>query len=123
MLAFRESGLSRLAFARRLGGEDKVVRRILDPCQATAANRLHEGLRLLGRDLVVESTASRQSYSAGTSTASGIGLRVGRRPSRPTVGFVPSALTACSAPLDRAALSPRADPAMAHVYSMCYIAY
>ena len=59
VLAFRESGLSRLAFARRLGVDDKVVRRMLDPCHATAANRLHKALRLLGRDLVVESTASR----------------------------------------------------------------
>ena len=57
-LAFRESGLSRLAFARRLGVDDKVVRRMLDPRHATAANRLHKALRLLGRDLVVESTAS-----------------------------------------------------------------
>lgn len=58
-LAFRESGLSRLAFARRLGVDDKVVRHMLDPRHATAANRLHKALRMLGRDLVVESTASR----------------------------------------------------------------
>ena len=55
VLAFRDSGLSRVAFARRLGVDDKVVRRMLDPRHATAANRLHQALRLLGRELVVES--------------------------------------------------------------------
>ena len=58
VLAFRDSGLTRLAFARRLGVDDKVVRRMLDPHHATAANRLHKALRLLGRELVVESTAA-----------------------------------------------------------------
>ena len=58
VLAFRDSGLSRVAFARRLGVDDKVVRRLLDPRHATAANRLHKALRQLGRELVVESTAA-----------------------------------------------------------------
>ena len=58
VLAFRDSGLSRVAFARRLGVDDKVVRRMLDPRHATGANRLHKALRLLGRELVVESTAA-----------------------------------------------------------------
>lgn len=58
VLAFRESGLSRLAFARRLGVDDKVVRRMLDPRHATAANRLQKALRLLGRELIVESSAA-----------------------------------------------------------------
>jgi antitoxin HicB len=58
VLAFRDSGLSRLAFARRLGVDDKVVRRMLDLRHATAANRLHKALRQLGRELVVESTAA-----------------------------------------------------------------
>ena len=31
---------------------------MLDPRHATAANRLHKALRLLGRELVVESTAA-----------------------------------------------------------------
>ncbi len=57
VLAFRDSGLSRLAFARRLGVDDRV-RRMLDPRHATAANRLHKALRLLGREFVVESTAA-----------------------------------------------------------------
>ena len=58
VLAFRDSGLSRLAFAKRLGVDDRVVRRMLDPRHATSANRLHKALRLLGRELVVESTAA-----------------------------------------------------------------
>ncbi|MXY22915.1 MAG: type II toxin-antitoxin system HicB family antitoxin [Acidobacteria bacterium] len=58
VLAFRESGLSRLAFARRLGVDDKVVRRMLDPRHTTAANRLQKALRLLGRELIVESSAA-----------------------------------------------------------------
>ena len=58
VLAFRESGLSRLAFARRLGVDDKVVRRMLDPRHATTANRLQKALRALGRELIVESSAA-----------------------------------------------------------------
>ena len=53
-LAFRDSGLSRLAFARRLGVDEKVVRRMLDPRHHTAANRIHKALRSLGRELIVE---------------------------------------------------------------------
>ena len=53
-LAFRDSGLSRLAFARRLGVNEKVVRRMLDPRHHTAANRIHKALRSLGRELIVE---------------------------------------------------------------------
>ena len=54
-LAFRNSGLSRIALARRMGVNEKVVRRMLDPRHQTAANRIHRALRLLGRELVVES--------------------------------------------------------------------
>ncbi len=53
-LAFRDSGLSRLAIARRLGVNEKVVRRMLDPRHHTAANRIHKALRSLGRELIVE---------------------------------------------------------------------
>lgn len=54
VLAFRDSGLSRLAFARRLGVNEKVVRRMLDPHHGTAANRIYKALRMLGRELIVE---------------------------------------------------------------------
>ena len=54
MLALRESGLSRSAFARRLGVDAKVVRRMLDPRHRTAASRIGAALHELGRELVVE---------------------------------------------------------------------
>ena len=57
-LAFRVSGLSRLALARRLGVNEKVVRRMLDPRHHTAANRIHKALRALGQELIVESRAA-----------------------------------------------------------------
>ena len=54
MLALRESGLSRSAFARRLGVDVKVVRRMLDPRHRTAASRIGAARHELGRELVVE---------------------------------------------------------------------
>ena len=50
-VAFRASGLSRLAFARRLGVDEKVVRRMFDPRHHTSANRIHKALRALGQQL------------------------------------------------------------------------
>ena len=55
VLAFRDSGLSRLAVAQRLGVNEKVVRRWLDPRHHTAATRLHTALRAFGQELVVAS--------------------------------------------------------------------
>ena len=57
-IAFRESGLSRLALARRLGVDEKVVRRMLDPRHGTAVRRIGKALRALGHELIVESAAS-----------------------------------------------------------------
>ena len=53
-LAFRESGLSRVALAGRLGVDEKVVRRMLAPRHRTAASRLNEALGALGQELIVE---------------------------------------------------------------------
>lgn len=58
VLALRESGLSRNAFARRLGVDEKVVRRMLDPRHHTATNRIHKALRVLGQELIAESHAA-----------------------------------------------------------------
>lgn len=58
LLALRQSGLSRNAFAQRLGVDEKVVRRMLDPRHHTAANRIHKALRILGQELIVESHAA-----------------------------------------------------------------
>ena len=55
VLAFRSSGLSQSDFARRLGVNEKVVRRMLDPRHRTATSRIGAALRVLGRELVLES--------------------------------------------------------------------
>ena len=57
-VALRESGTSRVALARRLGIDERAVRRMLDPRHRSSANRIHEALRALGRDLVVETRAA-----------------------------------------------------------------
>ncbi len=54
VLAFRDSGLSRVSLAQRLGADEKSVRRMLDPRHKTAASRINRALRMLGRELVVE---------------------------------------------------------------------
>ena len=56
-LALRETGTTRVALAARLGIDEKAVRRMLDPRHRSSANRIHEAVRALGRDLVLESCA------------------------------------------------------------------
>ena len=51
--AFRESGLSKSALGRRLGKDEKEVRRILDPRHPTKLGALTETLRALGQVLVM----------------------------------------------------------------------
>lgn len=53
-LAFRESGLTRVALAKHIGVDDKVVRRMLDPRHRTPVNRLNDALRIFGREAVLE---------------------------------------------------------------------
>ena len=53
VLAFRASGLSRVALAKRLGVHDRVVRRMLDPRHGTSVSRINDALRLLGREAVL----------------------------------------------------------------------
>ena len=57
-VALKESGTSRVALAARLGIDERAVRRMLDPRHRSSANRIHEALRALGRDLVVETRAA-----------------------------------------------------------------
>ena len=57
-LALRESGLSRVALAQRLGVNEKAVRRMLDPRHRTAVRRIEAALRVLGRELVIETRAA-----------------------------------------------------------------
>jgi antitoxin HicB len=51
--AFRESGLSKADLARRLGKDEKEVRRILDPRHATKLPQLRATLQIFGKRLVI----------------------------------------------------------------------
>ena len=57
-LALRESGLSRVALAQRLGVDEKAVRRMLDPRHRTAVHRIEAALRAFGQELVIETRAA-----------------------------------------------------------------
>ncbi len=57
-IALRESGLSRVALAKRLGVDEKAVRRMLDPRHSTAVGRIETALRALGQELVIETRAA-----------------------------------------------------------------
>ena len=54
VIAFRNSGLTRVSLAKRLGTDEKSVRRMLDPRHRTAPDRIHKALRVLGSELVLE---------------------------------------------------------------------
>jgi antitoxin HicB len=56
--AFRESGLSRSALARKIGKDEAEVRRMLDPYHATKLPPLEEALLALGKRLVIEVRAA-----------------------------------------------------------------
>jgi len=49
--AFKASGLSRVALAKRLGKDEAEVRRMLDPHHATKLPALEQGLAALGKRL------------------------------------------------------------------------
>jgi antitoxin HicB len=51
--AFAEADISKTELARRLGKDEKEVRRILDPRHPTKLPTLTEALRVLGKRLVV----------------------------------------------------------------------
>jgi antitoxin HicB len=51
--AFAEAGIAKAELARRLGKDEKEVRRILDPRHPTKLPALTEALRVLGKRLVV----------------------------------------------------------------------
>ena len=51
--AFAEAGISKVELARRLGKDEKEVRRILDARHPTKLPALTEALRVLGKRLVV----------------------------------------------------------------------
>jgi antitoxin HicB len=51
--AFKRSGISKSELGRRLGKDEKEVRRILDPRHRTKLATLTEALRMLGQQLVI----------------------------------------------------------------------
>ena len=57
-IAFRESGLTRVAFAASLGVDEKVVRRLLDPRHGTSPDRIAKALRALGRRMALDVRAA-----------------------------------------------------------------
>ncbi len=52
-LAMREAGVTNVALARKLGCDEKEVRRMLDPRHPTKLPRIQQALDALGRRLVV----------------------------------------------------------------------
>ena len=52
-LAMREARLTNVALARKLGCDEKEVRRMLDPKHATKLPRIKEALDALGKRLVL----------------------------------------------------------------------
>lgn len=51
--AFRESGMTRVALAAKLGKAETEIRRMLDPYHRTKLPAIEDGLRALGKRLVV----------------------------------------------------------------------
>ena len=51
--AFREAGIGKSEFGRRIGKDEKEVRRLLDPRHPTKLSTLTEALRALGQRLVI----------------------------------------------------------------------
>jgi antitoxin HicB len=51
--AFREAGISKSEFGRKIGKDEKEVRRLLDPKHPTKLSTLTEALRVLGQRLVI----------------------------------------------------------------------
>jgi antitoxin HicB len=52
-IALRESGLSNLEFAKRLGRDESIVRRMLNPKHNTKSDLIQNALDLLGKRLMV----------------------------------------------------------------------
>jgi antitoxin HicB len=51
--AFREAGITKSELARRIGRDEKEIRRVLDPTHATKLATLTAALRALGQRLVL----------------------------------------------------------------------
>jgi antitoxin HicB len=56
--AFREAGVSKSEFGRRIEKDEKEVRRLLDPKHATKLGTLTEALSVLGQRLIISVDAT-----------------------------------------------------------------
>jgi len=56
--AFERAGVTRVALAARVGVRETEIRRMLDPDHGTKIDRLSDGMRALGRALVVTDEAA-----------------------------------------------------------------
>jgi antitoxin HicB len=56
--AFRAAGIGKSEFGRRIGRDEKEVRRLLDPKHATKLSTLTEALRALGLHLIISVEAA-----------------------------------------------------------------
>lgn len=56
--AFRQSGLTHVAFAESLGVGEKVVRLLLDPRHGTSPGRIGRALRSLGQRIAIDVQAA-----------------------------------------------------------------
>ena len=65
-IAFRDSGLTRVAFAASLGVDEKAVRRMLDPRHATSLRSMDNALRRLGCSVAVQVTPGRIASGPGS---------------------------------------------------------
>ena len=52
-MAMKEAGIANVQLARKLGCDEKEVRRILDPSHPTKLPRIQEALDVLGKRLVL----------------------------------------------------------------------
>ncbi len=67
-IAFRASGITRVELATRLGVNDRVVRRMLDPRHGTSVNRINDALRVLGKQVVLEMQDATVGSTDGSQT-------------------------------------------------------
>jgi antitoxin HicB len=56
--AFREAGIGKSEFGRRIGKDEREVRRLLDPKHPSKLSGLTEALRVLGQRLIVSVEAA-----------------------------------------------------------------
>jgi len=56
--AFREAGIGKSEFGRRIGKDEKEVRRLLDPKHPTKLSTLTDALRVLGQRMIISVEAA-----------------------------------------------------------------